>query len=81
MQDKDQLLIDTNPSVCYASKIVQELVDTKHYSLTRIARRCRVSTSTIHKLYIGCTLMPRAVTYNRLLILYHRALYGLRSHE
>lgn len=81
MTDPNQLLTTPKDSACYASMIVQELVNNKNFSLSRIAKRCCVSTSTIQKLYLGSTTNPRAVTFNRLLIIYHRAMYGLRAEE
>jgi len=63
------------PSAQVATQMVQELAHLKDFSLSRIAQRCGVSSSTIHKIYHGTTSAPRSATFNRLLTLYHRVMF------
>ncbi len=54
--------------------MINELVSKKHYSFSRIAKRCNVSTSTIRKLALEQTKEPRHTVFSQLLVLFHRVL-------
>lgn len=57
------------------ASMLHDLVAIKRYSLSRIARRCGVATSTIRKILNGHTFVTTPKLFTKILALYCRIFY------
>lgn len=61
----------TNP-INHCQQMIEELKKYKGYSLSRIAKRCGVSPSTIRNIAAGVVKAPRMTLLRKILILHCR---------
>lgn len=79
MTKDDDSLPDSNyppPSNNYCVQLINELKYYKGYSLSRIAKRCGVSPSTIRNIASGHVKKPRMTLLKKILILHCKIFSG-----